>query len=101
MVRMRPVCGLCGGRGARRVNYRSGEPCDFGLCSCAAGLVLRREIDADPDGLENRFGVPLDRIWPIETLMDDEPQVVRTDMDILLSAGKVDRAGLSGKVRRS
>lgn len=98
---MRAVCVHCGGRGALRVNYRSVDLHDFGLCDCDAGAVLRREVDDDPDRLAKRFGVSIDRIWPIEELVDATEAPARaTDMDTLVLAGKVDRAGLGGKVRR-
>lgn len=39
------TCRLCGGRGAIRVQYESGEPFDLALCSCSLGLNFRKFSD--------------------------------------------------------
>lgn len=92
-------CSRCDGKGAVRVDYHSGEPSDVGLCTCVIGTLLRGLIDRQPQLLEAHFKLPLERIWPVEVLVDDVNQAPKA-LDILLSAGKVDRAGLGGKSRR-
>lgn len=99
---MRVICPQCVGRGAVTVNYRSGQPFDVGLCSCAGGAILRLEIESAPDRLERRFGVALDRIWPLEALVESRQGQVAglVGEDVLVNAGKVIKAGLGGKVIR-
>lgn len=102
---MRPICQTCEGRGAVTLNYQSGGRFDVGLCACLAGQPLRLEIDAAPERLEKRFGVSIDRIWPLEDiregpLLGREQSIASTDDEALLNAGKVNRAGLGGKVPR-
>lgn len=97
------LCQKCDDRGAVRVMYRSEDPCDVGLCSCATGMLLRRFIDGSPQALEKHFNLPIERIWPLEELVTEadfaEPPA-GISRSVLLSAGKVDRAGLGGKVTR-
>lgn len=104
---MRPICPLCDGKGARTLHYHSGAPFDVALCTCAAGAILRLEIDAKPEQLERRFGVSIDRIWPLEDLLEGSPQAAAStlaviDDDALLAeASRVgERAGLSGKAAK-
>lgn len=105
---MRAICQQCEGRGAVTLNYKAGDPFDVGLCACEAGRPMRLEIDSAPEQLEKRFGVSIDRIRPLEdiregTLLVDPSGVRRAgladDEAMLLNAGRVNRAGLSGKAK--
>lgn len=96
---MREICRQCAGRGAGTLHYRTYEPFDVWLCDCANGLALRRERETDPERLMARVGVPLDRIHAIEDIRE-APAEGPANRDLLVSAGKVDRAGLGGKVKK-
>jgi hypothetical protein len=43
---LRPSCAACGGQGAIRIAYGSGEPFDVALCTCAAGEWCRQAGEA-------------------------------------------------------
>jgi hypothetical protein len=43
---LRPACAQCGGQGAIRIAYGSGEPFDVALCTCPAGEWCRRVGEA-------------------------------------------------------
>lgn len=97
------LCPKCDDRGAVRVQYRSGEPFDVGICSCEMANLYRLWLRSEPGHrlLGDWFGLPIERIWLVEELAEGvEPSSKTTSRDILVSAGKVDRAGLGGKVKR-
>lgn len=97
------LCQKCDDRGAVRVQYRSGEPFDIGICSCEYASLFRAWLNTRPERLVEFFKVPLERIGLVEDLAGEdelEPPSRTTSRDVLVSAGKVDRAGLGGKVKR-
>lgn len=95
-------CRDCDNRGAVRVQYRSGEPFDVGLCSCVSGVTFRGWLERYPQLIENYFKLPLERVQLLEDLLEGELPAPSetTTRDILVAAGKVDRAGLGGKVKK-
>jgi hypothetical protein len=70
----------CHGRGAVTVNYEDGTPFDLGLCHCRIGQAFRRWFKIGPEGIATKFGVPVERIWPLEDLLDDgDPVSTKSD----------------------
>lgn len=97
------LCHRCDDRGAVRVQYRSGEPFDIGICSCSCAALFRAWLERRPERLVEFFKVPAERIGLVEDLAGED-EIERpsstTSRDVLVSAGKVDRAGLGGKVKK-
>jgi hypothetical protein len=69
----------CGGFGVIKIQYHSGEPADYGLCRCPAGMDMRRETN--PAGKRTGYAlwqvwasrnqIPLDHIALIEDLLTE------------------------------
>jgi hypothetical protein len=104
-------CDFCGGYGLKRIRYYGGEPDEFAICLCAAGMAWRRDTNM------GRKVAPLWHVWaakekvdpervaPMEELLDDAEMraaspgwrgaVQGPSMDdALMSAGRSNRVRL-------
>lgn len=98
-------CTRCAGKGAVRLQYRSGEPFDVAICWCAAGQRYR---EMAPSGVLATCFAGADRIVWLEDAAEPEdfqrwgcarpsavPDVVVDDA--LRSFGRMHKAGLGGQ----
>lgn len=99
------ICHRCDGRGIVLLNYHDGQKRDLGICSCRHGAIFRRLIQtqAGEDLIRARFNATesVDRVCLLDDLLDGpeagEWTPAPADKDLLVNAGKVNRAGLGGK----
>lgn len=55
----------CNGKGVVRFRFHSGEPDEYGICLCPAGLELRNDVNA-----RRHTGYPLWNIWAAQRGID-------------------------------
>lgn len=61
-------CPLCGNKGVIRIRYQTSDDCDYGICLCAKGLPLRKNMEA----LAAKLGIFAESIGYVEQLLDAE-----------------------------
>lgn len=68
-------CPRCGGKGVSRVGYQNGDPTDYVICLCTAGLALRNDRNGN-----HRTDYPLWMAWAARERVPFEQVVMAEDV---------------------